>query len=173
QSALRIGIIIFGKHHPDFPGLKVVNNILGGYFGSRLMKKIREEKGYTYGIHSLLVPMVNEGYFVIASEVGTDVCRDAIAAIYEEVKKIRNEKVGQEELNMVKNYMLGQFLRAFDGPLPTSATYLSLMELRLKEDYYQKMVDTINRITAEDIRELANKYLNEEDMIRSIAGKCE
>lgn len=173
QSAVRIGKIIFGKHHPDFPGIQVLNTILGGYFGSRLMKKVREEKGYTYGIHSLLVPLVNEGYFVIVSEVGAGVCRKAISAVYEEMKKLRNEKVGRDELNMVKNYMLGQLLRTFDGPLPTSATYLNLIELRLKEDYYQKMVDTINQITAEDIQELANKYLKEEDMIRSIAGRCE
>ncbi|MGM0530952.1 MAG: M16 family metallopeptidase [Bacteroidota bacterium] len=173
QSAIRIGKILFGKHHPDFPGIQVLNTILGGYFGSRLMKKVREEKGYTYGINSLLVPLVNEGYFVIVSEVGADVCRKAISAIYEEMKKLRNEKVSPEELNMVKNYMLGQLLRAFDGPLPTSSTYLNLLELRLKEDYYQQMVNTINQITADDIRELAGKYLKEEDMIRSVAGKCE
>ena len=173
QSAVRIGRIVFGKHHPDFPGIQVLNTILGGYFGSRLMKKIRQEKGYTYGIHSLLIPLVNEGYFVIVSEVGAGVCRKAISAIYEEMKKLRYEKVGREELDMVKNYMLGQLLRAFDGPLPTSSTYLNLIELRLKEDYYQQMVDTINQITADDIQELARKYLREEDMIRSIAGKCE
>ena len=173
QSAIRIGKIVFGKHHPDFPGLQVVNTILGGYFGSRLMKKIREEKGYTYGIHSLLVPLVNEGYFVIVSEVGAGVCRKAISAIYDEIKKLRQEKVDQEELNMVKNYMLGQLLRAFDGPLPTSSTYLNLMELRLKEDYYQRVVDTINQITPDDIQDLANRYLNEDEMIRSIAGNCE
>ncbi len=173
QSAIRIGKIVFGKHHPEFPGIQVLNTILGGYFGSRLMKKVREEKGYTYGINSLLVPLVNEGYFVIISEVGAGVCRKAIAAIYDEMKKLRNEKVSDEELNMVKNYMLGQLLRTFDGPLPTSSTYLNLLELRLKEDYYQQMVDTINQITADDILELANKYLTEKDMIKSIAGKCE
>jgi predicted Zn-dependent peptidase len=173
QSALRMGKILFGKHHPDFPALQVVNTILGGYFGSRLMKKVREEKGYTYGVHSLLVPLVNEGYFVIVSEVGADVCRKAIKAIQDEIKKLRDEKVGDEELRMVKNYMLGQLLRAFDGPLPTSSTYLNLIELGLKEDYYQKMVDTINQITAEEIQDLANRYLNEGEMIRSIAGKCE
>ncbi|MFP4621942.1 MAG: M16 family metallopeptidase [Bacteroidales bacterium] len=173
QSAIRIGKIIFGKHHPDFPGIQVLNTILGGYFGSRLMKTVREKKGYTYGIQSLLVSLVNEGYFVIVSEVGANVCRKAISAIYEEMKKLRYEKVSREEMDVVKNYMLGQLLRAFDGPLPTSAAYLNLMELRLKEDYYQQMVDTINQITPEDIQELANKYLKGEEMIRSIAGKCE
>ena len=173
QSAIRIGKIMFGKHHPDYPGLQVVNTLLGGYFGSRLMKKIREEKGYTYGIQSMLVPLVNEGYFVIGSEVGSGVCRKAISAIYEEIKKLRTDKVKAEELTMVKNYMMGQLMRAFDGPISLSGTYLALMELRLKEDYYQQVIHTIKNISAEDILELANKYLNEEDMIRSVAGKCE
>lgn len=173
QSSVRFGKLLFNKRHPDFPGMQVVNTILGGYFGSRLMKKVREEKGYTYGIFSLMVPLVNEGYLTIASEVGATVCRKAVEAIYEEIKKLRNEKVGQEELDMVRNYMMGQMLRAFDGPLPTAATYFSLMEMGLDEDYHQRMVYTINNITPDDIRDLAGKYLNEHDMVRSVAGKCE
>jgi len=173
QSSLRIGKLLFNKRHPDFPGMQVMNTILGGYFGSRLMKKVREEKGYTYGIFSMMVPMVNEGYLTIASEVGASVCRKAIEAIYQEIRKLRSEKVDRQELDMVRNYMMGQLLRAFDGPLPTASTYISLMEMGLDEDYYQRMVYTINQITPEDIRELAGKYLGEEDMVRSVAGKCE
>jgi len=173
QSALRMGKILFNKRHPDFPGMQVVNTILGGYFGSRLMKKIREEKGYTYGIYSMMVPMVNEGYLSIASEVGSDVCRQAIEDIYQEISKLRNEKVGQQELSMVKNYMMGQLLRAFDGPLPTASTWFSLLEMGLQDDYYKRMVYTINNITAGDVQELANKYLDEQTLIRSVAGKCQ
>jgi predicted Zn-dependent peptidase len=173
QSAVRIGKILFNKRHQDFPGMQVVNTILGGYFGSRLMKKIREEKGYTYGIFSMIIPMVHEGYLAIASEVGANVCRKAIDAVYEEIRKLRSEKVDREELEMVRNYMMGQLLRAFDGPLPTASTYFSLMEMGLPEDYYQTMVNTINRITPDEIRDLAGKYLDEQTMIRSVAGKCE
>jgi len=173
QSALRVGKILFNKRHPDFPGMQVVNTILGGYFGSRLMKKIREEKGYTYGIYSMMIPLVNEGYLSIASEVGTDVCRQALDDIYGEIRKLRNEKVDQQELDMVKNYMMGQLLRTFDGPLPTASTWFSLLEMGLQEDYYKRMVYTINNITADDVRELANKYLDEQTMIQSVAGKCE
>jgi predicted Zn-dependent peptidase len=173
QSALRIGKILFNKRHPDFPGMQVVNTILGGYFGSRLMKKIREEKGYTYGIYSMMIPLVNEGYLAIASEVGSNVCRQAIDDIYEEIRKLRNEKVDQQELDMVKNYMMAQLLRAFDGPLATASTYFSLLEMGLKEDYYQRVVYTINNITPDDVRELANKYLDEQTLIQSVAGNCQ
>lgn len=173
QSSVRLGKLLFNKRHPDFPGMQVVNTILGGYFGSRLMKKVREEKGYTYGIFSMMVPLVNEGYLTIASEVGANVCRKAIDAIYREIKRLRTDKVDQQELDMVRNYMMGQLLRAFDGPLPTASTYISLMEMGLDEDYYQRVVYTINNITPDDVRELAAKYLEEQDMILSIAGKCE
>jgi len=173
QSSVRLGKVLFNKRHPDYPGMQVVNTILGGYFGSRLMKKVREEKGYTYGIFSMMVPLVNEGYLTIASEVGAPVCRKAIDATYQEIKRLRTEKVGHQELDMVRNYMMGQLLRTFDGPLPTASTYISLMEMGLDEDYYQRVMYTINHITPEDIRDLAAKYLEEQDMILSIAGKSE
>jgi len=173
QSSVRLGKVLFNKRHPDYPGMQVLNTILGGYFGSRLMKKVREEKGYTYGIFSIMVPLVNEGYLTIASEVGAPVCRKAIEAIFQEIKRLRNETVDIQELDMVRNYMMGQLLRAFDGPLPTASTYMSLMEMGLDEDYYQRVVYTINNITPDDVRELAVKYLEAQDMITSIAGKCE
>jgi predicted Zn-dependent peptidase len=74
---------------------------------------------------------------------------------------------------MVKNYMRGELLRAFDGPLPTSSTYLKLMENNISEDYHKRMLQVINNIEPERIRELAEQYLNEDDMKISIAGKCE
>lgn len=173
QSALRMGKVLFNQHHKDHKEMQVVNTILGGYFGSRLMKVVREEKGYTYGITSLQIPLVHAGYFVIVSEVGAQVCGKAINAIEEELRRLREEKVGREELDMVKNYMRGELLRAYDGPLPTSSTYLKLMENNISEDYHKSMLQVINDIEPERIRKLAEQYLNEDDMKISIAGQCE
>jgi predicted Zn-dependent peptidase len=173
QAAVRMGKRLFTKHHPDYLKMKIVTTILGGYFGSRLMKNVREEKGYTYGINAILISMVNEGYFVIVSEVGSNVCRKAIDAIKEEIKRLKNEKVGKTELDMVKNYMTGELLRSFDGPLPTSSSYLSILENKVSENYFKILFDEINNITAPEIMELSNKYLNEEEMFLSIAGQCE
>jgi len=173
QSAVRMGKVLFNKHHKDFMEMQVVNTILGGYFGSRLMKVVREEKGYTYGISSLLISLVNEGYFVIVTEVGANVCGKAIEAIEKEIKRLKQESIGAKELSMVKNYMKGEILRSFDGPLPTSSTYLKLMENTISEDYHNRMIHTINEIHPERIRELAEQYLDEKEMITSIAGQCE
>lgn len=173
QAAIRIGKRLFNQHHPDFAGMNVLTTILGGYFGSRLMKSLREEKGYTYGVNTLIISLVNDGYLLIVSEVGSKVCRAAIDTIYEEIKRLKTEKVPEEELQMVKNYMMGDMLRSFDGLLPISSTYINLIEHKLDEQFFENMIRTINEINPQDLLKLANQYLNEDDMIHSIAGACE
>jgi predicted Zn-dependent peptidase len=173
QSAIRIGKRLFNQHHPDFAGMNVLTTILGGYFGSRLMKNLREDKGYTYGVNAILISLVNEGYLLIVSEVGSKVCRASIEAIYEEIKRLKTEKVPGNELQMVKNYMMGDMLKSFDGLLPLSSTYINLVEHKLDESYFQNMIETINNIKQDDLLEIANKYLNEDELIHSIAGTCE
>ncbi|MCK5028484.1 MAG: insulinase family protein [Bacteroidales bacterium] len=171
QSAIRLGKIVINKNHPDFHKLNVVNTILGGYFGSRLMKTIREEKGYTYGIGSALVSLKNVGFLVILSEVGADVSQNAITDIIAEVKKLREEKVDIDELNLVKNYMLGDLLRSFDGPFEISSSFKSIIELDIENDFYHKALKCIKSITADEIIAIANKYLHEDTLIKTIAGK--
>lgn len=171
QSAIRLGKAIINKDHTDYHKLNVVNTILGGYFGSRLMKTIREEKGYTYGINSVLVSLKNAAYFVILSEVGAHVAKNAINDILHEIKILRETKVAEEELDLVKNYMLGDLLRSFDGPFEISSSLKSLIDLNLEVDFYDKAVDTINNITSDDVLNIANKYLHEDTLIKTIAGK--
>ncbi|MFO8236507.1 MAG: pitrilysin family protein [Bacteroidales bacterium] len=172
QAAIRMGYSLFNKHHPDYLGMKIVTTILGGYFGSRLMKKVREEKGYTYGISAILASFVHEGYFAIVSEVGSNVCRKATGAIKNEIIRLKEEKVGTSEMDMVRNYMTGELMRMFDGPLSTSSSYLTILESQVSEDYFNRLFNKINNITSDEIIELANKYLDEEKMILSIAGQC-
>ena len=171
QSAIRLGKIIINKNHPDYHKLNVVNTILGGYFGSRLMKTIREERGYTYGIGSALVTLKNAGFLVILSEVNAEVSRNAINDILVEIKKLREEKVDLDELNLVKNYMLGDLLRSFDGPFEISSSFKNIIELNLENDFYQKSLQCLKLITPDDILLIANKYLQEDTFIRTIAGK--
>jgi zinc protease len=173
QSAVRIGKVLFSKQHPDYNGMTVLNTILGGYFGSRLMRKIREEKGYTYGINSLVVTFKNSGYFAIASELGTEVTAPAIDDIYNEIEILRNELVPDEELSRVKNYMLGDVVRMFDGPFAQAESLISLLEYNLGYDYFDTMIDTVKNITAEEIRALAQKYLNPETLSLAVVGKIE
>ncbi|MBN8702682.1 MAG: insulinase family protein [Bacteroidetes bacterium] len=171
QSAIRIGRVLFNRTHPDFVPMLVVNTILGGYFGSRLMSNIREDKGYTYGIGSGLVSMKDLGYFFISTEVGVDVCASAINEIYFELDKLCTDLVADSELELVKNYMLGVFLRTIDGPFALADKFKNINDYNLTYDYYTHYVNTVKNITANQIRDLANKYLAKQNMIELVVGK--
>jgi predicted Zn-dependent peptidase len=171
QSAIRLGKVTINRDHPDYHNLNIVNTILGGYFGSRLMKNIREDKGYTYGINSVLVSLKNAGYFVILSEVGSNVAKEALSDINIEIKKLREEIISQEELDLVKNYMLGDILRSFDGAFEIASSFKQIIELGLDLSYYQKEIDAIRSIRPQDVKDIANKYLHEDTLVRTVAGK--
>ncbi|MCX6257202.1 MAG: pitrilysin family protein [Bacteroidia bacterium] len=171
QSAIRIGKIMVNRHHPDFPGLMVMNTLLGGYFGSRLMTNIREDKGYTYGIGSGLISLRHSAYFFIATEVASEVCKDAINEIYSEIKKLQSEEIPKDELDRVRSYMLGDLLRDFDGPFAQADIFRILSDNGQDYRYYENIVKTINTIQPFEINELALKYLHTEDMFEVIAGK--
>jgi predicted Zn-dependent peptidase len=171
QSAIRIGKVLFNKTHPDFQALQILNTIFGGYFGSRLMSNIREDKGYTYGIGSGLVSLQNSGYFFISTEVGVEVCQSAINEIYFEMNRLRENLVEEDELNLVKNYLLGRFLRSVDGPFAMGERFKGIMEYNLGYDYFDKYIATIQQISASELRELANRYLDKESMIELVVGK--
>jgi predicted Zn-dependent peptidase len=171
QNAIRIGKLIGNKLHRDYVGLSVLNCILGGYFGSRLMKKIREEKGYTYGISSLLVSLVNSGFLTIVTEVGAEVTKQALQDIYVEMERLRNEPVNPDELNRVKNYMLGEIVRMFDGPFAQAESLISLLEYNLDYNYFDILTNTIRTITADQLLSLAQKYLAPETFRQVVVGK--
>ncbi|MFH1004157.1 MAG: pitrilysin family protein [Bacteroidota bacterium] len=171
QSAIRIGKMLFTKTHPDYLGMQVLNTIFGGYFGSRLMANIREDKGYTYGIGSAIVSFSNAGYFTITTEVGTKVTENAIEEIYFELNKIQNKLVPDTELQLVRNYMLGTFLRSIDGPFALANCFKGILFHGLNYDYYDRYIETIKTITPKQLQELANKYLKKDEMIELVAGR--
>lgn len=171
QSAIRVGRTLFNKKHNDYLDFLVLNTILGDYFGSRLMKNIREDKGYTYGIGSILAELNETGYFLIATEVGSDVCEKALQEIKKELTLLQTELVSEEELSIVKNYMLGQLLKSADGPYAMTDLFLSA-ELQGKGlDFYNQAISAIQSITPQRIQELAKQYLNWEEMSIVVAGK--
>ena len=171
QSAIRIGRPLFNREHEHFPGMQILNTVLGGYFGSRLMANIREDKGYTYGIGSGLASMNEHGYFFISTEVGVDVTSQAIVEIYKEIKQLREELIPHEELELVRNYMIGTFLRSTDGPFALADRKKALIGYDLDYSYYERYFETVKCITPAELRDLANLYWQEEDLIDLVAGK--
>lgn len=171
QSAIRIGQVSINRTHADFPGLQVVNTILGGYFGSRLMANIREDKGFTYGIGSALVSMKNTGYFFIASEVGADVCTAALTEIEKEITLLKKQPVTDGELALVRNYMLGSMLGSLENALSHADKFKNIYFSGLDYDYYKNYINTVRNIGPEEIGALANKYLNFNSFEKVIVGK--
>ena len=170
QSAIRMGGLLFDRRHPDFAGMKVLNAILGGYFGSRLMTNLREDKGYTYGIGSAVVPLQDGGYFVISGEVGADVTKDALAEINAELHRLCDEQVPENELLLVRSYLSGEMLRAVDGPFAQADLYLELIESGLDISHFTGLIDTVQHINAQQLQDLAIKYLNPENLFTLVVG---
>ncbi|MEW6470261.1 MAG: pitrilysin family protein [Bacteroidota bacterium] len=173
QSAIRIGRQLFTKTHEDFLPMQVLNTVLGGYFGSRLMANIREDKGYTYGIGSGVLSYREAGCFFISTEVGVNVTKNAVNEIFSEIRRLREEPVGEDELALVRNYMLGSFISSVDGPFALADRFKGILVFGLDYDYYDKYLHTVRTITSEQLRDLANRYWQEQDLIELVVGRKE
>ncbi len=163
QGAIRIARNFHNRHHPDFMKVSVLNTVFGGFFGSRLMSNIREDKGYTYGIHSYVQNHIHNSAWMISTEAGKDVCEATIEEIYKEMKLLRDDLVDEEELMLVRNYLIGTLLGDLDGPFQIMGRWKNLILNNLDGDYFYRSIETIKIISAEELRELAKKYLNPED----------
>jgi zinc protease len=163
QGSIRIARTFPNRHHPDFLKIQVLNSLFGGFFGSRLMSNIREDKGYTYGIHSYLQNHIHESAWMISTEAGKDVCEAAIIEIYKEMKTLREEPVDDEELLLVRNFMMGSILGDLDGPFQIIARWKNIILNGLDENYFYNSINTIKTISAEELQGLAQKYLKPEE----------
>jgi zinc protease len=171
QSAIRIGRVIPNKLHKDYFGLQILNTVLGGYFGSRLMNNIREDKGYTYGIGSGIISLKNAGYFFISTEVGSNVTSAALTEIYKEIELIRTQEISKEELELVKNYMLGQLLKSCDGPFNMASLFENVNEFGLDYSFYNEYIKTIKEITPKILLDLGAKYFKKSDLREIVVGQ--
>jgi len=170
QSSIRFGLPAISRNHPDYFHYSVMNTVLGGYFGSRLQKNIREDKGFTYGVSSSLAPYPRGGYWVVGTDVNGENVDATLAEIKKEISILQNELVSSEELEIVKSYLMGSFTgeltQAFD-----IAEKVRVIQLDgLAPDFYDQFQDSIQNIQAQDIRDMAAKYLNLDLMHEVIVG---
>jgi len=170
QSAIRVGRFGVSKDHSDYHALSVLLTILGGYFGSRLMTNIREEKGYTYGIGSFPLTFKKASYMVISTEVGNEYVEPTLNEIANEMRRLQTELISENELETVKSYLLGEFLRDFDGPFALSGSFKAINDFGLDYSFYDDYLKVLRNISAEELRQLAVKYLNPDDFYTVVAG---
>lgn len=162
QGSIRLARHFPNRHHPDFTKVMVLNTLFGGFFGSRLMSNIREDKGYTYGIHSYLQNHLHDTAWMISTEAGKDVSEATIEEVYKEMRLLREEIVDEEELLLVRNYMMGSILGDLDGPFQIIARWKNIILNDLTEQYFYDSIQTIKTISAEELQALAQKYLQPE-----------
>ena len=163
QGAIRMARPFPNRHHPDFQKAHVLNTLFGGFFGSRLMSNIREDKGYTYGIHSYFQNHVHASAWMISTEAGRDVCTATITEVLKEMELLRNELVDIEELDLVRNYMIGSLLGDLDGPFQLIGRWKNYVLNGLDENYFYKSIETIKSVTPQELQRLANTYLQPDD----------
>ncbi len=170
QTSIRIGRKLFNRTHQDYAGMYLLNTVFGGYFGSRLSANIREDKGYTYGIYSSIDMMLRDGYFMISTDVGSDYLAETIKEIYKEINILKTKKIDRKELQLVKNYIKGNFLSLINGNL-NSLNIIKTVELAgLEKGFYTDFVDEITNTNADRILELANKYFNKKEFVEIQVG---
>lgn len=171
QSTIRLGKPLFDRLHPDFFPMAVTNTVFGGYFGSRLMTNIREDKGFTYGISSSLNPLKGFGYLMIGSDVVKENTEDALLEIEKEINLLRNEEVSHNELETVKNYMAGSFAGSITTAFELMERHKNIVLSELPTDFYDGFIDNINSVTAIQVSEVANKHLSMEALSEVIVGE--
>lgn len=170
QSSIRIGIPFFTRSHPDFVPMQVACTILGGYFGSRLVKKLREEKGYTYGVFSGMINLDRAGYMAIGTEVAVNATKESVEIIFEQIELLRQEKVGVEELQMVKNIVIGEIMRIMDGPFGVVDVTIENIQNKTNNSYLDSFIKQVKEITPEKIIATTQKYWIKENFTTVIVG---
>lgn len=171
QSAVRMGALSLSQHHPDYLKFRVLLTLFGGYFGSRLMSNIREDKGYTYGISAGLLPYIGEGVLNIAADTACEYVRPLVHEVYAEMDRLQTELVSDDELTRVRHYMLGDTCRSYESVFSLSDAWIFLQVSGLRRSYFAEVAQAINTVTPSELRDLAQKYLCKETLKVVVCGE--
>lgn len=170
QTSLRMGLFVPDRKHEDYQKLRILITVFGGYFGSRLMQNIREDKGYTYGISASTAFHPGSGLMIISTEVNSDSYENVISEVRNEMNRLRDELISDDELEGVRSFMMGEFMRSFEGAFSIADTRMFLEATGLDENFYMESLDVLKTITARDLRDMAVKYFNPDNLKVSAAG---
>jgi zinc protease len=174
QSSIYLGTILpINPNDADYTRLKILVMILGGYFGSRLMKNIREDKGYTYGINASLFYTPGNCIFVITCDTDSRYIKPLIEEVGHEMDRLRDELVGEDELDMVRNYIIGQHCRNLEGSFNIAEDYKTRLDSGIGDDFNSRLVHDVNTVTSAELQQLARRFFCKENLKEVIAGKKE
>ena len=173
QSAVKMTLPAILRSHPDYLPLRILITAFGGYFGSRLMTNIREDKGYTYGISASLLGMLDHSFITVSSQCDNRYTRAVVEEIGKEMERLRQEPIGKEELERLKSYMLCDLARTLDTPFSIAEYYTTMIAYQFPKGYFDDQVSILQQITPEKLMEMAQKYLVPEQALTVLAGDKE
>lgn len=164
QSSIRMGTLLMDVKDEDYFPMRVLTTVLGGYFGSRLMKNVREEKGYTYHISSDLVTNTSKVLFMVSCEALADKADEVTDEVRSEMLRLQTERIPENELCMVRNYMTGEICRNYEGAFSLTDAYIFMEHLGLPQTHIEQTVEAIRTADAEHLQQLAQRYLYPEEL---------
>lgn len=173
QSAIRIGNVGLPRKSDDFIPVAALNTLLGGYFNSRINLNLREVHGYTYGARSYFDSRLLSGPYAVSTEVRTEVTVRAIEEILSELTRISADFVTEEELRMVKNYMIGNFPLQLETPQQIASRIAMIALYGLDKNYYDTYRDKLAALTVEDLYRVAVEYINPSDLVIVASGNVQ
>ncbi|MCB2206613.1 insulinase family protein [bacterium] len=171
QSSVFVGHVGLPRNHEDFIPAYLLNMLFGGYFGSRLNLNLREDKGYTYGAHARFDARRHAGPFSAGAEVRNEVTDASITEILFEMRRIREERVSDEELENVKSYVTGSFPLQIETPMQVAQRIMNIELYGLEKTYYNSFNSRILAVTAEDIQQVAQRCFHPEQAVIVAAGR--
>ena len=173
QSAIQMQLPAVPRTHPDYFNLRILVTALGGYFGSRLMSNIREEKGYTYGIGAALIGVRHGGYIIMSTECDCAYTRPLIEEVKHEMAELRREPLSEHELEMVKSSMLSDLVKNLDTPFAVASNISSVVLYGIYPEYFNDHIRAIREATPEALLDVAVRYLFDENLYIAVAGRME
>jgi zinc protease len=170
QTMVRLLQLGVGRATPDYPAIEVMNSELGGLFSSRINLNLREEHGYTYGASSMFVYRRSQGYFATGGGIRTDATAPAVTEILKEIRRMIDTPMKADELSLAKDSQSRSLPGMFEASSGAAGALSEISLYDLSRDYFEKLPDRLNAVTAEDAEAAAKKYLYPDRMILICVG---
>lgn len=170
QSSIRLGCHLVPKSHPDYHALSVFNTFLGGYFGSRLIKNIREDKGHTYGIYSSIGGLKASDYWVIAADVKKEFTAEVIEEIHKEIAILQQQEISASEIETVRNYLIGNLLTSFSSPFELINRFKGIHQAGQDFRFFENRLEFLKKFQAADIQRVGQQVISADLIVGSIVG---
>ncbi len=171
QAAVKITTPTINRSHPDYEAVRIMTTALGGYFGSRLMSNIREEKGLTYGINASVYGYREGAFITVSCQCDNKYVEQVLTEVENEIERLATDPMEADELEAVRQTMTSSLLSTLNTPFNIMDYYILQRHVVTPPDYFNRQQEALMRLTPESIRDTARKYLAGRGRLISVAGR--